>query len=178
MDLHIGGQDMDDPASNSQHPIPSTLILGLGNPILTDDGVGIHVVRAAARNGAIKGVTFAEASVGGLRLLDLLSSYERVILVDAIQTSDGQPGAIYRLGPGDLRASLHAGTSHDLSLPATLALGRRLGMKVPRDDGLIIVAVEVEDALCFGETCTPAVARAIPRAVDATLAAAKEAGMA
>ncbi len=148
-----------------------TLILGLGNPILTDDGVGIHIVRAAAAQGApVEGVTFAEASVGGLRLLDLLAGYERVIVVDAIQTRAGQPGTIYWLGPGDLQASLHAGTSHDLSLPAALALGRRLGMELPADDGLTILAIEVEDVLGFGEACTPAVAGAIPRAVEALLA--------
>lgn len=148
-----------------------TLVLGLGNPILTDDGVGIHVVRAAATLcGPASGVAFAEASVGGLRLLDLLAGYERVVLVDAIQTREGPPGTIYRLGTGDLQASLHAGTSHDLSLPAALALGRRLGMRLPADGGLTILAVEVEDVLAFGEHCTPAVERAIPRAVEAALA--------
>jgi hydrogenase maturation protease len=64
-----------------------TLVLGLGNPILTDDKVGIHVVRAAAGHcSPANGVTFAEASVGGLRLLDLLAGYDRAVMVDAIQT--------------------------------------------------------------------------------------------
>ena len=81
-----------------------TLVLGLGNPILTDDGVGIHVVRAtAAQCPLAMHITCAEASVGGMRLLDLLAGYERVFLVDAIQTRDGEPGQIYTLGPGDLR---------------------------------------------------------------------------
>ena len=115
-------------------------------------------------------MTFAEASVGGLRLLDLLAGYDRVILVDAIQTRGGQPGDIYRLGPGDLRASLHSGSTHDLSLPGALDLGRRLGMALPGDEDMIILAVEVEDVLTFGETCTPAVTGAIPRAVEAVLA--------
>jgi hydrogenase maturation protease len=152
-----------------------TLVLGLGNPILTDDGVGIHVVRAAAsRCPPFNNVVFAEASVGGLRLLDLLAGYERVIMVDAIQTRGGEPGEIYRLGPGDLQASLHSGSTHDLSLPGALVLGRRLDMKLPDDKDLIILAVEVEDVLTFGETCTPAVARAIPHAVELILAELNE----
>jgi hydrogenase maturation protease len=148
-----------------------TLVLGLGNPILTDDGVGIHVVRAAAsRCSPINGVVFVEASMGGLRLLDLLAGYDRVILVDAIQTGDGEPGYIYRLGPGDLQTSLHSCSTHDLSLSSALDLGRRLGIKLPADKDLTILAVEAEDVLTFCETCTPAVARAIPRAVQAMFA--------
>jgi hydrogenase maturation protease len=148
-----------------------TLVLGLGNPILTDDGVAIRVVQAAAaRSLPANGVTFLETSVGGLRLLDMLAGYERAILVDAIQTPGGEPGDLYWLRPSDLRASLHSGSTHDLSLPAALDLGRRLGMDLPGDRELLLLAVEVEDVLNFGETCTPAVTRAIPRAVEALLA--------
>ena len=147
-----------------------TLILGLGNPILTDDGVGIHVVRAVAARCQVDGVAFAEASVGGLRLLDAIAGYERVIMVDAIQTHDGKPGDIYRLPPDGLRASLHSGSTHDLSLSGALALGRGMGMTLPDDRSISIVAIEVEDVLTFGEVCTPTVAAAIPHAVEMVLA--------
>jgi hydrogenase maturation protease len=72
--------------------------------------------------------------------------------------------------PNGLRASLHAGSTHDLSLLGALALGRGAGLTLPRDEDLVIIAIEVEDVLTFGETCTPAVAAAIPRAVEAVLA--------
>jgi hydrogenase maturation protease len=147
-----------------------TLVLGLGNPILTDDGVGIHAVRAAAARAQCDGVTFAEASVGGLRLLDILTGYERAILVDAIQTPGGRPGEITLLHPNDLRASRHSGSTHDLSLPGALALGRQLGLALPNDQAIAIVAVEAEDVLTFGESCTSAVAAAIPSAVERVLA--------
>jgi hydrogenase maturation protease len=154
-----------------------TLVLGLGNPILTDDGIGIHVVRAAASGMADSQfpipnsqLTFAEASVGGLRLLDALAGYDQVIMVDAIQTQDGRPGEIYRLHPDDLRASRHSGSSHDLTLAGALALGRRLGMDLPEDKDISILAVEVEDVLTFGEECTPQVRAAIPEAVERILA--------
>jgi len=146
-----------------------TLVLGLGNPILTNDGVGIHAVRALAARCRLDGVTFAEASVGGLRLLDTLAGYDRVVLVDAIQTPDGEPGTIHRLQPGDLHTSCHSGSTHDLSLAGALALGRSLGMALPTDDEIVIVAVKVEDVWTFGETCTPRVAAAIPRVVQSIL---------
>jgi hydrogenase maturation protease len=162
-------------------------VLGLGNPILTDDGVGIHVARAVAARlrsqpELAAGAGFAEASVGGLRLLELLAGYERVILVDAIQTSDGLPGDIRRFSLGEPRAAggvdptfslypncggtLHAGSTHDLSLQGALAWGRQNGMALPADEDILIVAVEAEDVLTFGETCTSAVAAAIPTAAD------------
>jgi hydrogenase maturation protease len=153
-----------------------TLVLGLGNTILTDDGVGIHVVREVAARCARDDVAFAEASVGGLRLLDVIRGYRRIILVDAIQTKNGQPGEIHHLHPNDLQASLHSGSTHDLSLPGALALGRGLGMTLPTDEDLSIVAIEVADVLTFSETCTQAVAEAIPLAADWVLAALDAAG--
>lgn len=146
-----------------------TLVLGLGNPILTDDGVGIYVVREVAARCQREGVTFAEASVGGLRLLEHLEGYERVIMVDAIQTCDGKPGDIYRLHPNELRASLHSGSTHDLSFPGALALGRGMGMVLPGDDDIVIFAIQVEDILTFGESCTSVVAAVIPAAAETVL---------
>ncbi len=156
-----------------------TLVLGLGNPILTDDGVGIHVTRAVASRvtsepGPGDGVCFAEASVGGLRLLEVLTGYDRVILVDAIQTPDGLPGDICQLSPGDLQSSLHAGSTHDLSLEGALAWGRLSGLALPNDHNIRIVAIGTEDVLTFGEGCTAEVATAVPRAVELVLGMLRE----
>ena len=146
------------------------LVLGLGNSILSDDGVGIHVVRAVAAQWTGNGVDFQEASVGGLRLLEVIAGYDRLILVDAIQTPDGAPGQIYRLTSDDLRTSLHAGSTHDFSFQGALAWGRQMGMALPPDDAITIIAVEAEDVLTFGEALMPAVAAALPDAVEALLA--------
>jgi hydrogenase maturation protease len=146
-----------------------TLVLGMGNTILCDDGIGIYVTQAAAERCQRDDVDFVEASVGGLRLLDIIGGYERIIMVDAIQTPDGQPGDVYRLHPNDVRASLHAGSTHDLSLLGALALGRGMGMTLPKDEDFVIIAIEVEDVLTFGEECTPTVEAAIPQAVEAVL---------
>jgi hydrogenase maturation protease len=146
-----------------------TLVLGLGNPILTDDGIGVHVARALSKCYQRDDVTIAEASIGGLRLLDTLAGHDRAVLVDAIQTPGGQPGQVYRLGPKDLRASLHSGSTHDLSLPGTLTLGRGLGMKLPEDEDIVIIAVEVKDVLTFGEACTERVQAAVPQALQIVL---------
>jgi hydrogenase maturation protease len=148
-------------------------VLGLGNSILSDDGVGIHVARLVAarttQHATRPGVEVAEASVGGLRLLEVLTGFDRVIIVDAIQTPGGCPGEIHRLNVNDLRTSLHADSTHDLSLRGALTLGRGLGLPLPTDEAITILAIEVEDVLTFGETCTPRVQAAIPRIVQAVV---------
>ncbi len=152
-----------------------TLLLGLGNPILTDDGIGVYVVRAVAdrwtgvARSAGTSVEFQEACVGGLRLLEVIVGYERLILVDAILTPDGVPGQIYRLTPDDLRTSLHAGSTHDLSFQGALAWGRQIGMVLPPPESISMIAIEAEDVLTFGEALTPAVAAALLDAVDTVL---------
>lgn len=147
-----------------------TLIIGLGNPILTDDAVGIKVARALEAGdsmggeGLPDGVQVAEASVGGLRLMELMIGYERVVLIDAIKTPGGQPGHVSILSVDALPRTLNTASSHDTNLTTALEAGRRLGAKLPADEHIHIVAIEAEDVLTFGERCTPAVEAAIPLA--------------
>ncbi len=140
-----------------------TLILGLGNPILSDDGAGLHVARALR---AIKDpeITVMEESLTGLDFLDVLVGYDRTIIVDAIQTRGGKAGQIYRLEPEAFTATRHAGSPHDVNFATALELGKRLGLALPRQ--IIIFGIEVEDVTSFSEECTPAVMAAIPDCVD------------
>lgn len=103
-----------------------------------------------------------------------MAGCERVILVDAIQTPEGKAGDISRLHPHDLRASRHAGSTHDLSLLGALTLGRSLGMALPEDQAITIIALQADDVLTLGEECTPSVRAVIPRAVDAVFAELEE----
>jgi hydrogenase maturation protease len=155
-----------------------TLVIGLGNPILTDDGVGVKVAYAvcdALASAAREDVTVTEAGVGGLHLMEMMVGYERVILVDAIQTPGGQPGAIRRLALDDIASAVptqHSASTHDMNLPTALELGRRLGLTLP--DTIEILAVEAEDVVTFGESCTPAVAAAIPVVTELVLQLLKQ----
>ena len=147
-----------------------TLVLGMGNTILCDDGIGIYVTQAAAKRCQRDDVDFVETSVGGMRLLDIITGYERIIVVDAIQTTDGKPGDVYRLPANDVQTSMHSGSTHDLSLLGVLNLGRGIGMTLPKDEDFVIIAIEAEEVLTYGEACTSTVDAAIPRAVEAVLA--------
>jgi len=79
-----------------------TLILGLGNPILSDDGAGIRVAQEVGKQLNDPQVTVAETSAAGLSLLDSIVGYDKVIIIDAIQTKKGRAGQIYRMKPEDL----------------------------------------------------------------------------
>jgi len=149
-----------------------TLVLGLGNPILSDDAVGVRVAEAVrAALGPDPGVDVEEASVGGLSLMERMIGYDRVILIDALTAGLGAPGSVHRLDLADLHAlspTEHSGSPHDATLTTALAVGHRMRLPLPRE--ISIFAVEVENVIDFGEEPTPAVARAIPQAVAAVLA--------
>lgn len=141
-----------------------TLILGLGNTILSDDGAGCRV--SAALRDKLKNpqVDIIEASIAGLDFLDLLTGYDRVIIIDTIQTEKGLPGQIYRLEPDALAGTRHSGTPHDVNLATALELGRKLNLPLPEQ--IVLFAIEAEDVTSFGEICTPEVAKAIPLCVE------------
>ncbi len=141
-----------------------TLVLGLGNPILSDDSIGIRVARAIRQRFDEKEVTVLEASLAGLDLLDLIAGYDKLILIDTIQTVDGHAGKVYRLEASDLDATLHTSSPHGINFTTALELGKRLGMALPYE--IVIFAIEARDVVTFSEECTPEVEGAIPVAVD------------
>ena len=125
-----------------------SIVVGLGNPILTDDGVG-NKVAEVLRNKVGPEVEVVEASLAGFNLLDLLTGYDTAILVDAIQTKEGKVGDIYKLDKDDLAFSQRLASVHDINLYTAWQLGDQLGVKLP--EKLIIFAVEVDDVLTFSE---------------------------
>ena len=137
-----------------------TLVLGLGNPILSDDGVGCHVVLALKEKLKEPEIDVMEDSIAGLDFLDLLSRYDRAIIIDAIQTREGTPGQIYRFESDMLANTRHASTPHDVNLATALELGRKLSLPLPQQ--ITIFGIETKDVTSFSEECTPEVMKAVP----------------
>jgi hydrogenase maturation protease len=151
-----------------------TLVVGLGNPILTDDGVGVKVALAVEALLAVakkEDIKVTEASVGGLRLMEMMIGYDRVILIDALVSRNGnQPGTVHRLTLDDLRTispTQHSASAHDTSLVTALETGRCLGLHLPAE--IVIYAIDVENVTDFSDEPTAAVADAIPRAAATVL---------
>ena len=139
------------------------VIVGLGNPLLTDDGVGLRAAALLAERLANAPVDVLQSSWGGLRFIDLLAGYERAIIVDAIEWRRGPPGTVYRLTPDAAIPTMRAVSYHDVSLGNALALGRSLDIPLPVET--VFFAVEAQDTRTFGETLTPAVESALPEVV-------------
>jgi hydrogenase maturation protease len=144
-----------------------TLVLGLGNPILSDDGVGIQVAHEVANQLNSPQVTVAETSGAGLSLLDSIVGYDKVIIIDAIQTEKGQAGQIYRMGAEDFSLTKHFSSPHQINLVTALELGKMLNLAMPQK--ITIFAVEAKDITSFSEKCTPEVEQAIPEVVKMVL---------
>lgn len=140
------------------------LVLGVGNPILSDDGVGIHVARELKRKG-IPGVVVEELAASGLELLDIVRGYDRLIIIDAIQTKGGIPGELHVLEEKDFEKAIHGSSPHGINIATALALGRKLvPEEMPKE--VTFFAVEAEDLVNVSEALTPRVEKALPRVVD------------
>jgi hydrogenase maturation protease len=149
-----------------------TLVLGLGNDILSDDAVGLILARRLAEElSGIDGVEVRETMEMGLALLDFLVDCDAVLILDAIQTGQVPPGTLHEVDPQGLGA-LTGRTPHFVGVGETLALGRQLGFRMP--DRVTVLAVEVEDPFTLGTRMTPAVADAVPRVMERALAVIRE----
>ncbi len=110
-----------------------TLILGLGNSLLCDDGVGIYIASELKNRVDRPEITIMETGVAGLSLLDLLVGYDRAIIVDAIQTVGGKAGQIYRLEPKTFDTALHTASAHGIDFTTALEFGKKLGLPLPQE---------------------------------------------
>lgn len=141
-----------------------TIVIGVGNPIKTDDSVGIAISRILAQVLAHRSdIDVAEVYAGGLRLADKMTGYDRVIVIDSIVTRRGEPGDICRLTPLDMVRTRNTICVHDMDLLTALNMGRALGVRVPSD--VQIWGIEAMDVESFGEDLTEPVATAVPKVV-------------
>jgi hydrogenase maturation protease len=144
-----------------------TLILGMGNPLLCDDGVGLRVAAELKDRVEQPEITVMETGIAGLSLLDLLVGYDKAIIIDAIQTVGGKAGQIYRLDPKAFDTAIHTASAHGIDFTTALEFGKKLGLSLPQQ--IIIFAIEASDVHTFNEECTPEVRKAIPTCVEMVL---------
>jgi hydrogenase maturation protease len=153
-----------------------TLVIGLGNPILGDDGVGWVIAREVERRLPSSGLDSSSITVeyfaaGGIRLMEQMIGYERVILIDSLNTGNHPQGEVVSFTLDELEELNygHSSSAHDASLKVALELARKMDMNTPEDNQVTVVAVEAEHIYDFGETLTPAIAAAVPIAVEQVL---------
>jgi len=148
-----------------------TIIIGLGNPILSDDGVGWKVVeRVKASLGTRHPDIETDClSLGGLSLMERLVGFERAILVDSMETGQGHAGNVKVFPLASLSDPMagHSASAHDTSLITALGTAKAMGLPVP--ESIEIVAIEAKNVYDFSEELSPAVAEAVPLAMQAVI---------
>jgi hydrogenase maturation protease len=143
----------------------ATIIIGIGNPVLTDDSVGLKIVQHIAELLPVSsGVAVCELHVGGIGLMEAMAGYDRAVVVDAICTPGGVPGTVYSPTLEGLFNTRNTCSTHDANLDVALELGKLAGLHLP--SRIRIWAVEAGEVTAFGEQLTEAVQRAVPIVVD------------
>ena len=135
-----------------------TLVLGLGNTILSDDGVGIHIAFEIKKK--CKNIDVLEASAAGFRVIDEIIGYEKLILIDSIKTGKAEPGKLHRFTFDEFSRTMHHSSPHDISLFEAFDIMKKENADLPED--IKVYAVEVCDTFTFSESCTNKVAKVIP----------------
>jgi len=150
----------------------TTLIIGLGNPILGDDGVGWVVAEEIKKiinespelfEGEIE---FIFLSLGGLSLMEQMEGYSNVLIIDSIHTGTNPNGTIFSLPLSRLPnlSSGHSTAVHDTSLANALEIGKMMNIVLP--DEVWILAIETDEIYDFSEKITEVVTKSIPKTIE------------
>ena len=143
-------------------PPPSILVLGIGNYLLGDEGVGVHAIKALEKEPVSSGVTLLDGGTGGFHLLSCLQDYPTVLLIDATMDG-GLPGTVRVLRPRFASDFPRALSAHDIGLRDLIESAILTGT-LP-DIHLLTVSIgELND---MTTELSPAVSAAIPAVVSA-----------
>jgi len=153
--------------------VKPTLVLGIGNILLRDDGVGVHVVEALRTTDLPERVEVVDGGTAGANLVDVIADRERLILIDAVDAGE-EPGTIVRMDVDDLIPADGPLSLHQFGIAETIAMARQLGC-APKE--MIFFGVQPGE-VSPGLELTAAVARAVPRVVEITRSAAQAAAAA
>ena len=145
-----------------------TIVIGVGNPILTDDGVGIHVAKQIKQHISNPNIVVEEALTGGMNLLDLILGYDKAIIIDSVKTYTGQDGEIHKYQLNEI-SKIHSFNPHDVSLAEAITLATKLGEEhIPNE--IIIIGISMTKMQYeFGEYLSEKFTAAIPIAVKMVL---------
>ena len=139
------------------------LLLGIGNPLLTDDGLGIIAARDISEK-KLTGVDFEEATASGIEVMEMMLDYEKVVVVDAIRWPDHEPGEVMRLEEKDFSHTVHGSSPHGVNISTAIALGRQTSRdRMPKE--IVFYAMQAEDVSTFSEKMTQKVKENLPKLI-------------
>jgi hydrogenase maturation protease len=141
-----------------------TVVLGVGNRIMGDDGLGPRVIEELQKREVPSNVELMDAGVGGMAILSWIENADKVVIIDSVQTGNEPPGTVYRFTDKELPPSdMFMLSLHDLNLVDTINIGR-IVQKMPEE--IIIYGVEVKRVAEFVDKLTPEVEAAMAEVID------------
>lgn len=142
------------------------LVLGVGNILLRDEGIGVRAIEAMREMDWPVYVELMDGGTGGTDVVEIVAGRRKVIIIDAIDTG-AKPGTIVRLKPDDLASAARTHLSlRGFGLPETLQLARQLGSAPGQ---VVVIGIQIE-TMENGLELSPKVAAAIPRVIEAVRA--------
>jgi hydrogenase maturation protease len=143
-------------------PYKRILILGVGNLLLSDEGVGVHVAQEMMKMAMPPEVQVVEGGTDGFGLVNVITEAERMILIDAVK-GGGQPGSIYRFEIEDCPPypDIFKTSVHQISILEVINLSSLIG-STPRTTVIGIEPACME----MGMELSPAVAAKVPRVIE------------
>jgi hydrogenase maturation protease len=149
----------------------SVLILGIGNILQSDDGLGVHIVNEIAASGVSlpDHVEIIDGGTAGMDLIPLMQGKDRIIIVDALGADDA-PGSVYRLSPEQCNCGSARLSLHEVGIMQVLRTLRLLG----EDPVVEIIGIVPRDVTTLAIDISEPVRRAIPIAVKTVLEAARQ----
>ncbi len=140
------------------------VVLGVGNRLMGDDGLGPRVVEELQKRKLPANVEVMDAGVGGIAILSWIEGADKVIIVDSVQTNNEPPGTVYRFTEKELPPSdMFMLSLHDLNLVDTLNIGKVV-QKMPEE--IVILGVEVKRIAQLDDRLTPEVEAAMAEVID------------
>ncbi|MHC4738363.1 MAG: hydrogenase maturation protease [Planctomycetota bacterium] len=131
-----------------------TLILALGNPILSDDAVAYEVADRLAKR-CIE-VDIIKSSAATMDIIPKLAAYERLVVIDSVQLGSSPPGTVHRFSLDELADTVRSSSPHDINFATAFQMAKEWGYDIPLD--IRIYGIEVKELLKFSEAFTPEVA--------------------
>ena len=145
------------------------IVIGLGNPILGDDGVGWRAAEMLRSRPEAAGVEVDTLASGGIGLMERMVDYDEAIVIDAFSTGSCPVGSVRTIPLESIENSFagHLGSAHESNLQTALAVGRTLGARLP--SSVTVIAIESPHVYDFSTELSPAAAEAVPRAVQTAI---------
>ena len=143
-------------------PPPKVLVLGVGNLLLKDDGVGVHVINALRDTPFPENVQLIDAGTVSHQLISLFHETDYLILVDAVSAND-VPGSIYRFSPDDINFQTGYKLSlHEINLIDILQMAEMTGAKPEA----VIIGVQPKDVSSWSLELSDEVKAVVPKVRD------------